>query len=198
MSDEKKADKVHKSDPRKHFFKHVAAMPMWHKAVMIVAALMAIAGLAGTLYAKSGGDAHVQVVKVNTPPSNGKNAVNGKTESKEQVESKQSMGSISELAPGAMAIGFGVLAGFVLGWFLRSFLAVLAVLTMSTIAGFWILSYFGVLHPENWNPEAFRGKSAEAATWMTVYAKQLKDLAFNHLACTSASAFAACLGFRRI
>jgi uncharacterized membrane protein (Fun14 family) len=191
MTSTEKADKSRKSDPRRNFFKHVGLMPGWHKAIVCIAALLAIAGVAGHVYARMSGDAQVQVVKMNSTDPAAKNVA------KDPVESKQSVGSVSKFAPVAMAVGFGVLAGFSFGWFLRTFMTSLAVLTMSTIAAFWLLSYLGVLHPATWNPEAFKGKSAEAATWMAVYAGQLKNLAFGNLLCTSASTFAACLGFRR-
>jgi uncharacterized membrane protein (Fun14 family) len=202
MTSVEKSEKARRSDPRQNFWKHIGLMPLWHKAIVIVAGVLALAGLAGHLYARSGGDAQVQVVKTTaTPgaqtPASAKNAVKSSGENKDQVESKQPIGSISQIAPAAMAVGFGILVGFALGWFMRTFFTSLAVLTMSTIAGFWILSYFGVLHPETWNPEAFKGKSAEAANWVFVYARQAKEIAFGNLLCTSATAFAACLGFRR-
>jgi len=78
-----------------------------------------------------------------------------------------------------MAVGFGVLAGFSFGWFLRTFMTRWRCSRCPPSPAFWLLSYLGVLHPATWNPEAFKGKSAEAATWMAVYAGQIQESGFG-------------------
>src|SRR5437763_12413727 len=120
-----KSERVRRADPHRHFLTHCAVMPGWHKAVILLAALLAVGGLAGTLYARSVGNA----------PDN-----------KHASESLMSVGSMIRASTPALMIGASILIGFVGGWFFRAYLVPAAGLAFLAVAVMFALSHFGVLH----------------------------------------------------
>ena len=181
-----KSERARRADPHRHFLTHCAVMPGWHKAVILLAALLAVAGLAGTLYARSTADAHV------------------KAASASGSESALSIGSVLRLSTPAMMIGASMLVGFIGGWFCRAYLLAAAGVAVLGIAGVFALSHFGILHLGATGAAdahaASGGKAASAGggfSGFTQYAAQLKGVALAHLPSTSSAVVAAFLGFRR-
>jgi uncharacterized membrane protein (Fun14 family) len=180
-----KSERARRADPHRHFLTHCAVMPGWHKAVILLAALLAVAGLAGTLYARS-----------STPATSAPD--------KQATASAMSLGSIIRLSTPAMMIGASVLVGFIGGWFFRAYLLVGAGVALLGLAGVFALSHFGILHLGATGAAdahaASGGKAAGASGGVggfTQYAVQLKDVALAHLPSTGSGIVAAFLGFRR-
>src|SRR5438874_7945224 len=108
-----RAERVRRADPHRHFLTHCAVMPAWHKAVILLAVLLAVGGVAGTLFARSGSDAQLHISATTSAPGGSKSgaasAANGKQSSSESV---QSLGSLSRVCGPAMMIGICALVGF--------------------------------------------------------------------------------------
>jgi uncharacterized membrane protein (Fun14 family) len=177
-----KSERVRRADPHRHFLTHCAVMPGWHKAVVLLAALVAVAGLAGTLYARS--------------------ATGSSAPDKHAGESAMSVASLCRYATPALMIGSSILIGFVGGWFFRAFLVPAAGLAFLCVAALFALSHFGILHPSAagaaTDAHASSGAKAGGGTsWFAQYAVQLKDVAMAHLPSASGGVVAAFLGFRR-
>jgi uncharacterized membrane protein (Fun14 family) len=187
-----RAERVYRADPRRRLLTHVAVMPGWHKAVLILALILTLGGIGGRSMARAGSDAHLQF------------SSSGEAKGKSHAQTSQ-LAAVSSLAGPATVLGISVLAGFVAGWYFRRFLMPMCLAVVVLLGGLWALAHFGMIHPETWTAAAASAKGAKSATAkdaaaglsFTQYATMLKDLCLAHLPASGGGLFAACLGFRR-
>jgi uncharacterized membrane protein (Fun14 family) len=181
-----------------HFAAHVKTMPRWHKAVLVMGVVLALAGGAGWVMGRNEGDGKAaRVTTTGSPAPVGSSKFiddNGAGSSPTSTTGQSAPGMISRLSPNATRIGVSVLAGFVLGWLFRAFLKTMAFFLMLAIAILAALSYFGVL---NVDFTSAREHYASALHWLGDQTTRLKDLVISHLPSSGGGALGAFLGFRR-
>src|SRR5437868_4399264 len=210
MSDE--SDRARSAaKPQHDFLVHVLNMPGWHKAVLLLGAILTVAGAVGVLVAKTHSDVPAQTASgsgsgsdstprgaskmVDTP--NG-SAPNGSVPSGAAPAAPQEGASMfTRLSPHAMKIGGSIVAGFVIGWLFRAFIKTMLLLAVLFIGGVWALSHFGILNLGAVDSEALQRHSGEAVTWMQAHLEQFKAMLVRHLPSTGGGAVGAFLGFRR-
>jgi uncharacterized membrane protein (Fun14 family) len=190
------------ADAHRHFFTHLAIMPMWHKAVILIAGALAVLGTLGQIVARTSGDASSHVTHVTggprvAPPAGSSGFVTDNGSPGDTVETTPPAGMIDSLSPHATKVGLSVVLGFIVGWFFRAFLKTMAFLGILVVGGLWALSHFGILNLSDANLDALKQHSAEATSWLQEHATHLKELAISHLPSTGGGAFGAFLGFRR-
>jgi uncharacterized membrane protein (Fun14 family) len=192
MPDDTAAPSSRWTSSHHNFLTHLMVMPGWHKAVILVAGALALAGTAG-----------VFAGKFKEPPA-AQRSVSDPNGSRFVPDSSSSSatrtddgGLLIRLSPHAVKVGLSVILGFILGWIFRAFLKTMALITLLVVGGLWLLSHFGVLHVGSWDVDTVKSKSSEAASWLQQHAQQLKDLALAHMPSAGGGAFGAFLGFRR-
>lgn len=183
------------SDAHKHFLGHLAAMPGWHKAVILIAGLLAVLGTVGQIIAKTGGDAHVHVTTGAQPP--GSSGFVSDSGSPGTADAPQPVGTLSRISPHATKIGLSIVLGFIIGWFFRAFLKTMAFLAVVVGGGLWALSHFNIINLSDANLDALKQHTSSASSWLQEHASHFKQLAISHLPSTGGGAFGAFLGFRR-
>jgi uncharacterized membrane protein (Fun14 family) len=187
-----------------HFLTHLLVMPLWHKAVILLAGLAALLGTAGQLATSPVVEQHVAKVTGNDvapPPPNARGFVNDAPGGNPTVPVAQPADSprsfTMAVSPHAKRVGLSIVLGFVIGWFFRAFVKTMAFLLVLVAGGLWLLSHFNILHLSDANIDQMKDKSATAVGWLTAQASHLKDLAVAHLPSTGGGAFGAFLGVRR-
>src|SRR5258706_11601908 len=109
-----------------HFAAHVKTMPRWHKAVLVMGVVLALAGGAGWVMGRNGNDGQARVTSTGSPAPAGSSKFiddnGGGGGSPVAIDPQTAPSIISRLSPNATRIGVSVLAGFVLGWLFRAFL----------------------------------------------------------------------------
>src|SRR3954467_10094630 len=108
-------EKTRLKNAPEHFAAHVATMPRWHKLVLLLGVVLAIAGGIGWLMTRSTGDTGTRVTTVNTPartPPGASNFVNGgaspDTTATTVVTHEEPPSLIARLSPNATRIGGSV------------------------------------------------------------------------------------------
>ena len=188
------AERLKWANAHNHFLTHLAIMPTWHKAVILIGGLLAVLGTVGQIVAKVGGDAHVQVTTGSVPTAANGSKLVSDTDS---ANTEQRVGSLSRLSPNATGIGLSIVLGFVIGWLFRAFLKTMAFVAILIGGGIWLLAHFDILHIGTANIDALREKSADAASWLSTKASYLKELAMAHLPSSGGGTLGAFLGLRR-
>jgi uncharacterized membrane protein (Fun14 family) len=172
-------------------------MPRWHKAVLVMGVVLALAGGAGWVMGRNGNDGGARVTTTGSPAPAGSSKFiddSGAGGSPVATDRETAPNIISRLSPNATRIGVSVLAGFVLGWLFRAFLKTMAFFLMLAIAILAALSYFGVL---NVDFTSAREHYASALHWLGDQTTRLKDVVISHLPSSGGGALGAFLGFRR-
>ncbi len=188
------AERLKWANAHNHFLTHLAIMPAWHKAVILIGGLLAVLGTVGQIAAKVGGDAHVRVTTGSVPTAaNGSKLV----DDNQPAKSDQPTGSLSVLSPHATRIGLSIVLGFVIGWLFRAFLKTMALFAIVVGGTIWLLAHFDILHLGDANIDAIREKTAGAASWLGVKGSHLKELAIAHLPSSGGGTLGAFLGLRR-
>src|SRR5947209_3569880 len=168
--------------PQHDFLVHVLNMPAWHKAVLLLGAILTVAGSVGVLIAKTHPDTTSQT---STPPPSSPDTT-PRTASKfadttsapaptaASPDAPQDTSLFTRFSPHAMKIGGSIVAGFVIGWLFRAFLKTMALLAVIFIGGVWALSHFNILNLSSINTESVQRHGTEAATWLQAHLEQLK------------------------
>jgi uncharacterized membrane protein (Fun14 family) len=197
------ADQPRWNDAHRHFFSHLAHMPGWHKAVILLAGLIAAAGTVGQITGRvAKRDTQPQHVAGGNPTapagSNGFVANTGGGPAAPQgPASEPELGLLGRISPHATKVGLSIVLGFIVGWLFRAFLKTMALIALLIGAAAWALSHYGIMHLSSGDVQAARESAAGAATWLEAHGAQLKDLALSHLPSSGGGAFGAFLGFRR-
>jgi uncharacterized membrane protein (Fun14 family) len=197
-------EKTRLKNAPEHFAAHVATMPRWHKLVLLLGVVLAIAGGIGCLMTRGTSDTGTRVTTVNTPaartPAGASNFVDGRsapadtTTTTTVVTHEEPPSLIARLSPNATRIGGSVVAGFVFGWIFRAFLKTMAFFALLAGAALTALSYFGVI---NVDLSSAREHYASVMHWLSDQGMRLKDAVISHLPSSSGGAVGAYLGFRR-
>jgi uncharacterized membrane protein (Fun14 family) len=195
------ADNVRWGNAHQHFLRHLAIMPSWHKAVILIAGLVALLGTVGQIVSPRPAAA-APAAQTAPPQSSNKSsfasgAPQGASPAQPAAPADDSQDLIPRLSPHATRVGLSVVLGFVIGWLFRAFIKTMLVLGLVVCGTLWLLSHFGVLHITSAQVDAIREKSAEAAGWLQRHAAQIKEMAISHLPSTGGGAFGAFLGFHR-
>ncbi len=180
------AEPVGLGNAHRHFLAHLIGMPGWHKAVLLIGALMAFGGGIGRV-------AGVTRQQPTTAPSALSQPEN--PEAKPVAAEREPDGSmLIRLSPHAMAVGLSSVAGFFLGWLFRAFVKTMILLALIIGGGLFALSYFGVL---NVDLSSAKQEYASAVHWLSDQAARLKDVVLAHLPSSGGGAVGAWLGFHR-
>jgi uncharacterized membrane protein (Fun14 family) len=185
-----------------HFLTHLLVMPLWHKAVILLAGLAALIGTAGQLATSPVVEKHVAHVTGNdiSPPANSRGFASDAPSADRTAATDSPAPSPSlftSASPHAKRVGLSIVLGFVIGWFFRAFVKTMALLLLVVGGGLWLLAHFNIFHLSDTNIDELRTRSTTAAGWLTTQASHLKDLAIAHLPSTGGGAFGAFLGIRR-
>jgi uncharacterized membrane protein (Fun14 family) len=206
MSATTSTEKTRLKNAPEHFAAHVATMPRWHKMVLLLGVVLAIAGGAGWLTTRVASDTGTRVTTVNTTPRSqtpagssgfvdGRHAPPADTTTTTTVVTQTEPPSlVARLSPNATRIGGSVVAGFVLGWIFRAFVKTMAFFAILAGAALMALSYFGVI---NVDLSSAREHYASVMHWLSDQGMRLKDVVIAHLPSSSGGAVGAYLGFRR-
>src|SRR5437763_1971162 len=189
-------------DAHRHFFSHLAHMPGWHKAVILLAGLIAAAGTVGQVTG--------HVARRNTPVqhvaggnstapagSNGFVGNTGGPAAPQAPASEPELGLLGRISPHATKVGLSIVLGFIVGWLFRAFLKTMALIGLLICAAGWALAHYGILDLNGGDLQSARERAAGAGAWLEAHGAQLKDLALAHLPSSGGGAFGAFLGFRR-
>ena len=164
-----------------YFLAHLIGMPNWHKAVVLIAAIVCGSGTFGSIASR--GAATTQPAGATPAP----------------VDTGSSMGNtiISRLSPHMIKVGASVVIGFVVGWYLRAFIRTMVIFGLIVIGCVWAANHFGVFHVSQDEVQSFHDKSTAAAQWMEVHAEGWKDWLIAKLPSAGGGSFGAWLGFKR-
>ena len=178
----------------RHFFSHLVTMPSWHKIVLITGALLAMVGGIGHATTPKPAPA-AQVSSDGSAPAGTSGMVgsSGATSTDDGIQ----IGTFGKISPHMMGVGFSVIVGFVLGWFFRAFIKSMAMIAILGGGIVWALSHFNILHLSDDSVAKIKENSAEATSWMTAHATQLKDFVIAHLPSSGSGSLGAFIGFRR-
>lgn len=185
--------------PVKEFFTHLVRMPRWQLKVMIVAAVLAVAGLVGQA-------SHMIATAPTEPataadrPSADSPAARSSFMSGQPANDEREPPPVPEpnlyqrIAPWATRLGIGFIGGFIIGWAFRAFLKTMAIVTVAAAGLFWALNHFNILDLDIASAES----SFNASTgWLAERAEALKDRAMTLVPSSFSSLFGMFLGFRR-
>ena len=179
--------------PVREFFAHLVKMPRWHKTVLMLATVLAIAGLVGQVSTKFS-PATTTLPKSSPGPAGASHAFTPSDSPQDSSRTPISPTLAQRLSPSMMHIGLGLLGGFIVGWAFRAFIKMMALITLAGVVILTLLSYFNVL---NVDLTAAENQFRSSTSWVSDQASRLKDVALAHIP-GSASTFAGMfLGFRR-
>ena len=205
MSDSTHAadNNVRWGNAHQHFLRHLAVMPSWHKAVIVIAGLVALLGTIGQIFAPRPAAASPPPAQTAPAPqpNNQRSFASGAPRDASSAQpaapADESHDLIPRVSPHATRIGLSVVLGFVIGWLFRAFLKTMVFLGLVVCGALWLLSHFGILHITSAQVDAIRERSAEAAGWLQRHAAELKEIAVSHLPSTGGGTLGIFLGFHR-
>ena len=183
----------HKASVGRRFAQHVVRMPGWHKKVLLVAVVLAIAGTLGQVVGYFN-KAPVSVTSETNSIPSGSCAFDSGTNPAVQTTSEKSLPLWQRLSPSAKRIGVSLVIGFLLGWIFRAFLKTMAMLTILVVGLLALLSYFNVL---NIDLSAARQHYDSVAHWLADQAMRLKDVIAAHIPSGVSGTLGAFIGARR-
>jgi uncharacterized membrane protein (Fun14 family) len=194
------AEPVRVWNAHRHFLAHLITMPGWHKAVLVVGALLAFGGGIGRIAGATRQPANApasqpQQSATDAPKSSFAGDSTPPAADKPLEAQREPDGSLLiRLSPHAMAIGLSLVAGFLIAWVFRAFLKTMALLALVVTGGLFALSYFGVL---NVDLSSAKQEYTSVIHWLGDQAGRLKDVAMAHLPSSGGGAVGAWLGLRR-
>jgi len=204
MSATSNTEKTRLKNAPEHFAAHVATMPRWHKLILLLGVVLAIAGGIGWMMSRTTSDTGTRVTTVTAPnaptaPAGSSRFIDGRNTPADStttmtVTQVEPPSLVARLSPNATRIGGSVVAGFVLGWIFRAFLKTMAFFALLAGAALMALSYFGVI---NVDLSSAREHYASVMHWLSDQGMRLKDVVIAHLPSSSGGAVGAYLGFRR-
>src|SRR5258708_21361826 len=151
MSDESDRPRP-QGKPHHDFLVHVLSMPGWHKAVLLLGAILTVAGSVGVLIAKTHPAAPAAQTTSNsdTTPRGANKMVdtpNGSAPNGSAPAAPQdATGTFTRLSPHAMKIGGSIVAGVVVGWLFRAFIKTMVLLPVLFVCGVGGLSSLCILN----------------------------------------------------
>ena len=194
MSDDTAAPSSRWTSSHHNFLTHLMVMPGWHKAVILVAGALALAGTAGLFAGQFKQPPGAPEQRSVSNPGGSHLVPDTSSSSATRTDDG---GLLIRLSPHAVKIGLSIILGFIFGWIFRAFVKSVALITLLVVGGLWLLSHLGVMHLGSWDVDTVKSKSSEAASWLEQHAQHLKDLALSHLPSAGGGTFGAFLGFRR-
>jgi uncharacterized membrane protein (Fun14 family) len=192
-----------------HFLAHIATMPRWHKLVLLIGVVLAIAGGIGWMTSRAAGDTGTRVTSTSTSSTaapgqapagaskfigNDAPTAADTTTTTTTTIREEPPTLIGRLSPNATRIGGSIVAGFVFGWIFRAFLKTVTFFALLAGAALLALSYFGVI---NVDLSSAREQYGSALHWLSDQGMRLKDMLLAHLPSSGGGAVGAFLGFRR-
>jgi uncharacterized membrane protein (Fun14 family) len=191
-------DTIRWGTAHRHFLSHLVTMPGWHKLVIVLGGLVAVAGTAGRVATAKPADSAPQVSSpVPRPTGSSGFAADAPATPTPKAAAPQPTGFLSQISPHMQGVGLSVVLGFIIGWFFRAFLKTMALLMFLVFGGLWLLSHYHILNVSAQNLDAMKSKSGEAVGWLSAQATAVKDFAIAHLPSSGGGAFGAFLGLRR-
>lgn len=173
------------------FFSGLLGMPGWHKAVLVLSALLLGAGGVGELVGALGGGEKGGSVATTAAPG-ASSAVSGSESGDRSVAHEQTF--IEKHSPAAMRIGVSVLVAFVIGWLFRKFIKAMALITLVIGGTFAALTYFKVI---NVDLSSAQGHYETAMEWLHDQAGRIKEMVVAYLPSNVGKVLGFYLGFRR-
>ena len=177
-------------------------MPGWHKVVILIGGLVAVAGTVGRAATARPVDTTVpQTVNAPTRPAGTSGYVNDAPSAPalpvQPVPVPQPLSLLGNISPHMQGVGLSLVLGFIIGWFFRAFIKTMALLTFVVFGSLWLLSHYHILNVSDQNIDAMKTESTAAASWLSAKAMGLKDFAIAHLPSSGGGTFGAFLGLRR-
>jgi uncharacterized membrane protein (Fun14 family) len=163
-----------------YFLAHLVGMPSWHKAVLLVAALVCGSGAFGSIASRS--SATTQSVISTTAPSD---------------DSAASDSMFGRISPHMIRIGASIVIGFVVGWYMRAFVKTVIFLGLIIVGCVWLASHFGLFHVTQGDVDTVRQRGVEAARYVEAHAETWKDWVVHKLPSAGGGTIGAWLGFKR-
>jgi uncharacterized membrane protein (Fun14 family) len=181
------------SSTTKSLLNHLLVMPKLHKKVLAVAVLLAGGGTVGQISAYMSPSSDVnQTLSVTTPANAPANSVVADGSSAQPALAPAADRSITErVSPVAQKLGFGFIAGFLIGWVFRAFIKIMSLITMVGVAIFAGLSYLNV------DMSAIKTKFESGMGWATQQGEELADKAAKRLPGSAAGVTGLFFGFKR-
>ena len=170
-------------------------MPLWHKAMLALAAVLLGGGVAGQVSGWFAGDSSAASsgTTINAPnsshfigPANSPESSGGAVAAAPSWRER--------ISPWMSKVGLSFIVGLVVGWVFRAFLKVMSLLGGALLAILLALSYFNVL---NIDMTAAREQYASTMAWATDQAHHLAKAILNHLPGSTSSFLGLFVGFRR-
>jgi uncharacterized membrane protein (Fun14 family) len=188
--------------PVKEFVTHLVEMPAWHRKTLVLAGVLAVAGLVGQAMSRVSHPPPVETRASEPVASNGapRSSAFATDSSPAPIAATADQPAPPEpttferLAPWASRLGIGFIGGFIIGWAFRAFLKTMALVTAAGVALIWTLSHFNVLHLDM---DAAEERFKSSTSWVSNKAEQLKDSAMTLIPSSASSVFGMFLGFRR-
>ena len=163
-----------------YFLAHLVGMPSWHKAVVLIAALVCGSGTFGSIASRSFATTQ-SAISTTAPTDSG--AANDSV--------------FGRVSPHMIRIGASIVIGFVVGWYLRAFVKTVLFLGLIVAGGAWLASHFGLFHVTQGEVETVRERGMEATHWWSTTPRTWKDWVMHKLPSAGGGTLGAWLGFRR-
>jgi uncharacterized membrane protein (Fun14 family) len=181
------------------FLYHIMRMPSWHKYVLMVAMAFAAVGGMGRVRQLMGTGPIPASTPAQTPaPQNTSgstsrnNFANAPTPG--NAEATDANAVPWYLSPRFLSIGGSVLGGFVVGWLMRVFVKMTALIGLTLGALIAGLSYFHVMNVDFTSMQQHYNSDV---SWLGDQASRLKDVAIGYLPVHTGGLFGMFMGFRR-
>jgi uncharacterized membrane protein (Fun14 family) len=165
-----------------YFFAHIIGMPNWHKAVVLIAAIVCGSGTFSSIMSRSNATSPGMTVATTEPMDTGSTAGNS---------------FMSRVSPHMIKVGASVVIGFVVGWYIRAFIKTMVIFGLIVIGCVWLANHFGVFQVSPGEVQRIHDKSLAATHWMEVHAEGWKDWLTAKLPSAGGGSFGAWLGFKR-
>lgn len=178
----------------KSFFNHLIVMPKLHKKLLAAALLLAGGGTAGQISTYFAEDSQASMTTPATMPADapGNSMVaQGSSEVLPSPLPASDPTITQRVSPVAQKLGFGFIAGFLIGWVFRAFVKIMSLITMAGVALFAGLAYFDV------DMSSMKVKFESGMGWATKQGEELADKAMKRLPGSAAGVTGMFFGFKR-
>lgn len=162
-----------------------AHMPWWQKGLLILAVLVAAAGVVGQIVARPAAETARQqpAGEGSVTPGGSRGFIAGSPQAPAGAPVAEPERSWWEQnAPALTKAGVSFVGAFLIGWAFRIYIKTMVIFTLLAVGILLALSYFNVI---NIDFSAAREQYTSAAGWLTDQATRLKDAALSHLPASS-------------